>query len=183
VFEHFPREVAAEFAIIPLLAECGENQPVIGRIDDDRQAFEILRGRANHRRPANIDLFDDIGRRDAGLRRRLPERIQIDANEIDRRDAVLGDRGHVLGKIAPREQAAMDGGMERLHAPVEHFWEVRDGADIGARETGVANRLRGAAGGDQLPAELMKGAGEVDEAGLIGYGKQGAGHRAWLRGE
>jgi hypothetical protein len=183
VFEHFRRETATEFTIVVLLAECREHRPVIGGIDNDRHTGKILCRRANHRWPANIDLFDDVFRRDAGLRRGLTERIEIHADKIDRRNPVLGDRGHVFGEITAREQTAVHRRMERLDAPVEHFRKVRDGADIGAREASVTNRLRGAASGDQLPAELVQRAGEIDEAGLIGNGEQGAGHRAGLGGE
>ena len=53
------------------------------------------------------------------------ERIQIHGDEIDRRDAVLLERLHVLGTVASREQAAVHGGMQRLHASVEHLRKRR----------------------------------------------------------
>ena len=105
------------------------------------------------------------------------ERIEVHDDEIDRRDAVLGDRRHVLGQVAPREQAAVHRGVQRLHAAVEHLGELRDVADVAHRNAGLAQRARRAAGGDELPAELVQAAGEVEQAGLVGDGEKCARHQ------
>src|SRR5436190_23213932 len=54
----------------------------------------------------------------------------VDHQEVDRRDAGLLDRREMRGIVAPREQPAMDGRIQRLDAPVAHL-----------RETGVRRYL------------------------------------------
>ena len=49
-----------------------------------------------------------------------------------------------------REDAAVDGRVQRLHAPVEDLREAGDGAHVGHRQARVPQRARRAAGGDQL---------------------------------
>ena len=50
---------------------------------------EILRGRAHHARPADVDLLHERVERDVGLRRRLHKRIQVDDDDVDGGDVVL----------------------------------------------------------------------------------------------
>ena len=47
-------------------------------------------------------------------------------------------------------------------------------ADVDHCEAGVAQRLGGAAGGEQFDAGIGKCAGEIDKAGFVRHGKQGA---------
>jgi hypothetical protein len=58
--------------------ERGQEPRVIGRVDDDEDAAEILGGRTYERRPANIDLLDERlewGRRiRGGFAKRRPSR-------------------------------------------------------------------------------------------------------------
>ena len=70
--------------------------------------------------------------------------------------------------------------MQRLDAAVEHFRKAGVVADLGDREPGVGQRLRGAAGGQERNAEARKPAREFDEARLVRDRKQslrdGRGH-------
>src|SRR5262249_13157253 len=66
-------------------AELVEYARVIGRIDDDTDMGPVLRGGAYHRRTTDVDVLDRFRERAAGARNRLPERIQIDDDEIDGR--------------------------------------------------------------------------------------------------
>ena len=116
-------------------------------------------------------------RREPRLGRRLAERVQVHADEVDRRDPVLGDRRHVLGEVAAREQAAVHRGVQGLHAAVEHLRELRHVGDVGDGEAGGAQGLGGAAGGEQGEAEGAESGGELDQAGLVGDGEEGGGHR------
>ena len=52
--------------------------------------------------------------------------IEVDADEVDRLDAVLLHRGDVLGVVAQGEQAAVDFGMQRLDPAVHHLGEAGD---------------------------------------------------------
>ena len=45
-------------------------------------------------------------------------------------------------------------------------------ADVGDRNAGLAQRARGAAGGDQRDAERVQPVREIDQAGLVGNAEQ-----------
>ena len=63
----------------------------------------VLGRGADHRRPADVDVLDY----DAGLdvldRNGLLEGIEVDADEVDRRDRLAFERRHVLGIVAAGE--------------------------------------------------------------------------------
>ena len=58
--------------------------------------------------------------------------------------------------------------MERLHAPVHHLGEAGEVLDCAHRQAGSGELAGGAAGRDELDAELDEAAGEVDDPGLLG---------------
>ena len=109
---------------------------------------------------------------DAGLGGGLLEGVEIDDDHIDGLDAVSGDGGFVLGVAADVEEAAVDAGVERFDAAVEHFGEAGEVADVLDGEAGFAEGAGGAAGGDELDAEAGERFGEIDEAGLICHAEQ-----------
>ena len=88
-------------------------------------------------------------------------------------------RGHVLGAVAAREQAAVDRRVQRLDAAVEHLRKAGVLGDLGDGEAGAGEQLRGAAGREQLDAERCQLARELDDAGLVGDGDQRL-HRSLL---
>ena len=103
-----------------------EHARVVGGIDDHPDRREVLRGRAQHARPADVDLLDHVfgldvlrARPSRGTDRGSPTTRSIGAM------LVLGDRRHVLGQVASREQPAVHGGMQRLHAAVASSRETR----------------------------------------------------------
>jgi hypothetical protein len=130
----------------------------------------VLGGRADHARPADVDVLDRLVERHARLAHRLLERVEVDADQVDRLDAVLAHGGHVLGVVAQGEQAAVDLRVQRLDAAVHHLREAGDVGDVGDRELVLAEKLRGPAGADQLDVELVvQRAGELQQAGLVGH--------------
>src|SRR5213076_675232 len=140
---------------------------IIVRVDDDEHVLMVLRGRAEHRGAPDIDLLDRLLEGDAGLRDRLAERIEVDDHQVDRRDAVLRERGAVSGMGATGEQAAVHLGVQGLHAPVHHFGESRHLLDRNHGDPSLAQRLGGATGGYDLPAERDQLAGELHDAALV----------------
>ena len=66
----------------------------------------------------------------ARLRDGRLERIEVDHEKIDRRDAVRRHRGCMLRIVAHREQAAMHLRMQRLHPAVHHFRKAGELADV-----------------------------------------------------
>lgn len=145
-----------------------EHARVVVGIDDHPHRLEVLRGRAKHAGAADVDVLDRLLGRDALPRDRLAERIQIHRDEIDRLNSMLGDCRHVLGNIAPREQSAVNRGVQRLHSAVHHLREARDFADVDRLEAGGAQRSGRAARRNELPSEVGEPSGEFDQAGFIG---------------
>ena len=83
----------------------------------DGHVVIVLRRRAYHRGPANVDVLDDllvvVGQ---PCCRRL-EGVKIADHEINGRD-VLFLEGAVLGVVPDGEKAAVNARVQRLHAPV-----------------------------------------------------------------
>jgi hypothetical protein len=130
---------------------------------------EVLRRRAQHGWPADVDLLDHLVRRHTTARGGLPEGVEVHGHEVYRKNLVLGERSHVVRHLAPGEERAVNGGVQRLHPPVHHLRKARDLADVERREPRLAEDAGSAAGGDELPAERGEPAGELREPGLIGY--------------
>ena len=81
-----------------------------------------------------------------------------------------------LSRIASRPPCTF--GMQRLHAAVHHLGKAGELGHVAHLQAGVGERLAGAAGRDQLDAVAGERAGELDQAGLVGHGEQGAGDAA-----
>src|SRR5213080_257949 len=86
---------------------------------------------------------------------------------IDRRDAVLLECRPVAGMTAPRQQAAVHLGVQRLHPPVHHLGEPGDLFDGGHRYPSLAQRVRRAAGGHDLAPEGRELASKLNDAPLV----------------
>ena len=83
----------------------------------------------------------------------------------------------VLGIAAAGEDAAVDGGMERLHPPPEQLWEARDVRDLADGEARRGEGTGGPTRRDQLDAERRKTPAERLEPGLVEHREEGAPHR------
>src|ERR1700686_1657187 len=73
----------------------------------------------------------------------------------------------IFRKIAPKEQAAVDLGMQRLYAATEHFWPTGEFRDIANGDAGFAKELGGAASGEDFDAEGSELLGEVDDSYFV----------------
>ena len=98
----------------------------------------------------------------------LRERIEVDDDEIDRRDAVARDRLEVVGTMTPREDAAVDRRVQRLDAAVHHLGKAGHVGDVDDRQAGRRQRLGGAAGRDQFDAAGGEAAAELSQPGFVG---------------
>ena len=111
---------------------------------------------------------------DAARGRRALERIEVHAHEVDRLDVVLLERLGVLGRVAHREQARVELGVQRLDAAVHDLGEARVVVDRADLEAGVGQLAGGAARRHELDPELGQPAGEVHDARLVGHGEERA---------
>ncbi len=125
--------------------QLGDELRVVGWGADDGNVFKVLGGGAEHRRAADVDVLDQFGGGDAGLGGGLLEGVQIDDDHVDGLDGVGLDGGGVLGVGTNVEDAAVDLGMQRLDAAVEHLREAGEVGDVAHREAGFAEHSGGAA--------------------------------------
>ncbi len=132
---------------------------VVGRHDDEHIA-KVLGRRADEARPADVDLLDEIVEPNVRLGRSRHERVEIDGHEIDQADVVRRRGLEILGVMAPRENAAVDLGMEGLDAAVHHLGKAGDVRDIDDGEAGVCEGARGSAGRDELEPAIVKRVGK-----------------------
>ncbi|MNN22236.1 hypothetical protein D3C81_1355870 [compost metagenome] len=158
-----------ELAVVAV--EFGQQRVVLVRAGGHGHAGEILGGAAQHCRAADIDVLNRIGQRAVGLGGDRLERIQVQHQQVDRRDAVL--RHHRIIGTGAAQQAAMDHRVQGLDPAIHHFRETGDVGDILHRQAGVADGLGGTAGGQQLDIAGGQGTGQFDQTGLVGNRQQG----------
>jgi hypothetical protein len=163
-----PRRLAEHAALAQLL----EHRTVVAGIHDHADVRVILRGRANHRGSADVDLLDGFGARHIGTRDRLLERVQIHDDEVDRRDLLRRQIRAVVFAVAPRQDAAVDARVQRLDAAAQHLGTPRQRRDLGHLEPVVGQDSSGSARGDQLDAQLRQRPCELDETALVVDGKE-----------
>ena len=139
-----------------------ENCAVMPRRGDDGNVRVVLRRGSHHGRATDVDLLDafvDIG---AG-RHRLIEGVEVDDDELERRDAQLCEFALVLGFAQIGEEPAMDVGMQGLHPALKALGESRHIVHSGHRAACPGDYLGRRpcrhdldSGGNQPPCELLK---------------------------
>ncbi len=136
-------------------------------VDEHGDVLEILRGRADERDAADVDLLDRFLQRRARLRDRLLERVEVDDDGRDRRDAVFLRLGQVSGVAAIGEDPAEDARVQRLHAAVEERREAGQIADV-ERLDAVLDQVRARPAGrvDRQPRSRER-AGELDHTATL----------------
>ena len=147
-----------------------EHGLIIRRFDDDRDVVMVLGRGADHRRAPDVDILDAFLETGALIDGRL-ERIEIDHQQVDRRDAVILHGFRMLGIVADRQQSAMHLRMQRLDPAIHHFRKSGEFRHVPDLQSGGRNRLGGAAGGDEIDAVAGERAGEFDQSGFVGNGQ------------
>jgi hypothetical protein len=134
----------------------------------------VLRRGADHRRPADVDVLDRGLLVDVIAGDGLLEGVEVDRDQVDRLDPLGGQRVHMGGVVAPRQERRVEARVQRLHPPVEDLLLAGELGDVGDLEPGVAERRGGAAGREDLHPERRQRPGEVGDPGLVGDRDQGA---------
>ena len=147
-----------------------EHGLIVPRLDDDGDVVVVLCRRPDHRGTADVDILDAVLVTRAFVDGRL-ERIEVDHQQIDRRDAVRLHRLGMFLVVADREQAAMHLGMQRLDPAVHHFGKAGEVGDVVYLQPCRGDRLGGAAGGDEFDAVASQRLGEFDQASFVGNGQ------------
>ena len=116
------------------LAQRAKNGVVAGGRRHDGDRCEVLGRGPDHRRPADVDLFDQLGEADARPFGGDCERVEIDHNELERGDRRSRQLGAMRRLGAVGEDAGVDARMERLDPTVKHL------ARAGQAATSVTSR-------------------------------------------
>jgi hypothetical protein len=109
---------------------------------------------------------------DTGLCRGLLEGVKVHHHHVDRQNTVRRHCRLVLRVAADIKQPAVHARMQRLHAPVKHFGESCQFADVFHRKTRFAKSLRGSARRNQLYAESCQALRKLHQPGLVGDAQQ-----------
>ena len=172
------REAPAEIERGPpvVLRQLADDPFIVLRVGGDDDELMVLGGGADQGGSADVDLFHRLvavrAARDGFL-----ERVEVDDDEVDRRDPVRLHRFPVGGEVAPGEDAAMDRRVQRLDPPVHHFRVTGDVGDVACFEAGVGERPRGAAARHQRDAPFDERGGEFHQPCLVGNREQRPLHR------
>jgi hypothetical protein len=148
------------------------DQGIVRAVHHDGDMGVVLRGGAQHGRPADIDVLD--GGRDVArwIRHGLLERIQVHHQQIDGGDAVLVHHRVILTP-APH-QSAVDLRMQGLHAPVHDFGEARMLRHLFDSDAGIREQAGGAAGREYLYPSGGQPFREFNDATLVRHADQRA---------
>ena len=134
----------------------------------DGDALVVLGGGADHRRPADVDVLDRVVVLDLVSGDRLLEGVEVDADQIDRRDPLALQGRHVLGVPALRQQRRVQPRVQRLHPAAEDLLLAGELGDVGHLDPRLAQGGGGAAGREDLDPGLDQALGEIDDPGLVG---------------
>ena len=129
----------------------------------------------------DVDHLDRLVDADVAATHLGRERLDVDDDEVDEADAVLGELEELLVTVAPGEDAGVD---RRVEGPDLAADERRDGGQVGDRRGLDAVRgevLAGAVGGDELDAEALQLARERGKALAVGHRQQRSHVRGSLR--
>ena len=154
----------------------GRHTRVVRGIGDHRYALEIFRGRAQHRRPADVDVFDQLFRGQTALRRCRFKWIQIHDDEIDRRDSVFRRLRLIVFVFTAIEQTAVYLRVQRLHAAAQHFRPAGEVRYIAHGDVRFAQQLRRSARRENFDLQRRKPLREFHDARLVKHADQRALH-------
>jgi hypothetical protein len=128
----------------------------------------VILGRGpDHGGAADVDLLDRLLERDAVARDRLDERIEVAADKVNLVQAMALQRFHVLGLVAPSEDAGVHTWVERLDPPVHHLGKTCQVTHRMGVDCSILDRIERAACGVDLVPESRKPAGEGRQATLV----------------
>ena len=153
----------AQHPVIP--TQLVQDSGVVRRIDDDADRGMILGGSAEQRGTADVDVLDRRVQVAIGARNRRLEGIQVNDDQVDRRDAVLCHDGFV--QPAPAQDPAMDFRVQGLDPAIHHFRKARIVGNLGDGNAVIGEQARRAARRDHFDPQHVQIACEIDDTGFV----------------
>ena len=131
-----------------------EHRIVLTTGNNNRHVVRVLRRRTDHRRAADIDLFDRFCTGDTFPFDRFCKRVKIHHHHVDRCYPVLLHRGEVFIVITNREKSTVNTRMQRLDAAIHHLWKSCDVGDVVNSDACVAQCFSRSACADDFDIEF-----------------------------
>ncbi len=128
---------------------------------------------------AHVDHLDRLVERHRARAHLWREGPDVDDHQVNQPDALRGQLRHLLGHLAPGEDAAVDLRMECLDLSAGERLAAGQGADRLGLDTRLGQRGARAVGGEQLDPECGQIARKVDDPVAIRDREQGS-HRLLL---
>ncbi len=157
-------------------AQLRQNGVIVFDVHDDGHKPMVLGGRPDHRRSADVDVFDHFGIVRA-LGHRFLKRIEVHDHQIDWRDVVRVHRCDMVFIVAQGQQAAMDNRVQGLDPAIHHLGKAGDLGHILDGKARRAQRLGGSTCAEQLDPVACQRRGKLHQSGFVGYGKKRAAQR------
>ena len=126
----------------------------------------VLGRGTDHRRPADVDLFDAIVKTGT-TGDRLGERVQVRHHEVHPDDVVLVEGALVLRLASIGEDSAVDARVQCLHTTIEDLGKPGDVGDLGHGHARGGDGGCRRAGGDDLDPGLVQCRSEFLHARLV----------------
>ena len=137
----------------------------MARVRRRRDAGRVAGRRAEQRRPADVDHLDRLVDADELDPDRRRERLDVDDDEIDRRDALRLELGELVGHVAAGEDPRIDRVVERLDLAADRADRPSVSSDDGGDLDAFAGEvLARAVGGEDLDVEVAQVPGERRDA-------------------
>ena len=153
-----------------------QERRVVLRITQHPHTVVVLGSSTDECHAANVDFLDGLGDRwRRVLRDRLLERVQVAHHDIDRRNLVRFEVRTVGLERRTCQNAAVHGRMQGLDAAMQHLRGMRNVRHIANLEAGLTHHACRASATKQAHALGGKALGQLYEARLIVYGKDGRG--------
>ena len=103
------------------------------RVADRDDAGRVARAGAEERRAGDVDHLDRLVDADVAATDLGRERLDVDDDEVEQLEAVVGELVELLGDVAAGEDAGVDRRMERPDLAADerrHLGQVGDGGDL-----------------------------------------------------
>ncbi len=171
--ERARRHLAPEGLVDLVVAPGAHEVVVVARVGQHRDRGMVLGRGAHQRRSADVDGFD----RQRLLLGRSLEGIEVDDDEIQRRNAVPVEIVAVRFEARVGEDTAQKTGVQRLDPSVEDLRKLRELLDRRDRNAGLLQVALGAAGGVDLHVPVDESAGQLGQTALVGHRDHGATNR------
>ncbi len=121
MLKHLHRQLTAQLARYCSCLCRIEHALIVGRIHDHQDIVVVFGCRAQHRRTADIDIFNGLFEGTVRLCDRRFERIEIDHDHVDGPDPLLLHLLDMGRNRTASKQAAMNLGVQCFDAAVENF--------------------------------------------------------------